>query len=243
MNKQTGLPGREASSNKSTDTPLTPVKRPPSKPSPRKNGSSNTQTITSQTASTNWTGQSRLFWGGWELDTTDLMPTYTTSSRLATSWLQNIYCSTVDYMMLCCGTCGLNRRYWGTSSMATWSSWGGQPPSWGQQASPSSVWRWRRSTVICLYADWQTSRRLFLDRWDSSCARTTFSRILERNGRLETGLKLFKPFISSPGFLSRGLTMADLKQPWTMLVAREVYMILVVMGTRTSSTVWWGVLG
>ena len=38
---------------KGTDTPLTPMKRPSSKPSPRKNGSSNTQTITSQTASTN----------------------------------------------------------------------------------------------------------------------------------------------------------------------------------------------
>ena len=52
-------------------------------------------------------------------------------------------------------------------------------------------------------------RRLFLDRWDSSCARTTFSRILERNGRLETGLKFFRSFTSSPDFFSRGLTMAD----------------------------------
>ena len=77
MNKQTGLPGREASWNKRTDTPLTPTKRPSSKPSPRKNGSSNTQTKTSQTASTNWTGQSRSFCSGWELDTTDLTPTCT----------------------------------------------------------------------------------------------------------------------------------------------------------------------
>ena len=49
MNKQTGLPGREASWTKGTDTPLTPMKRPSSKSSPRKNGSSNTQTLTSQT--------------------------------------------------------------------------------------------------------------------------------------------------------------------------------------------------
>ena len=41
-------------------------------------------------------------------------------------------------------TCGLNRRYWRASSMATWRSWGGQPPSWGQQASPSSERRRRR---------------------------------------------------------------------------------------------------
>ena len=85
-----------------------------------------------------------------------------------------------------------------------------------------------------LYADWQTSRRLFLDRWDSSCARTTFSRILERNGRLETGLKFFRSFTSSPGFFSRGLTMADLKQSGAMPVVREVFMILVMTGTRAS---------
>ena len=129
------------------------MKRPSSKPSPRKHGGSNTQTTTSQTAYTNWTDKNRLFCSGWEQDTTDLMPTYTTSSKLAslrcahamqTSWQQNTYCSTVNCMMLWGGTCGLNQRYWGTSSMATWRSWGGQPPSWGQQASPSSVRRRRR---------------------------------------------------------------------------------------------------
>ena len=113
---------------------------------------------TSQTASTNWTGQSRLFCSGWELDTTDLTPTCTTNSRLAslrcahatqTSWLQNTYCSIVHYMMLWGGTHGRNRRLWGTSCMATWRSWGGQPPLWGQQASPSSVqWRRRRRIFV-----------------------------------------------------------------------------------------------
>ena len=132
--------------------------RPSSKPSPRKTGSSNTQTTTSQTASTNWTDQNMLFCSGRELDTTDLTPTCT-SSRLAslrcvqatqTSLLQNTYSSIVDCMMLWGGTRGLNRCYWGTSSMATWRSWGGQPPSWGQQASPSSVRqrRRRRSDMI-----------------------------------------------------------------------------------------------
>ena len=147
MSKQTGLPGGggggwggggEASWNKKTDIPPILMKRPSSKPSPRKNGSSNTQITTSQTASTNWTGQSRLFCSGWELDTTDLTPTCTTSSRLAslrcahatqTSWLQNIYCSTVHCTMLWGGTHGRIRRYWGTSCMATWRSWGGPPPS------------------------------------------------------------------------------------------------------------------
>ena len=80
-----------------------------------------------------------------------------TSSRLVslrcahatqTSWLQNIYCSIVHYMMLWGGTCGLNQRYWGTSCMATWRSWGGQPPSWGQQASPSSVRRRKRRFLL-----------------------------------------------------------------------------------------------
>ena len=86
----------------------TPMKRPSSKLSPRKNRSCNTQTITSQTVSTNWTGQNRLFCSGWELGTTDLTAIYTTSSRLAslrcacamqTLWLQNTYCSTVDCMI------------------------------------------------------------------------------------------------------------------------------------------------
>ena len=111
-----------------------------------------------QTASTNWTGQSKLFCSGWELDNTDLMPQCTTNSRLAslrcahatqTSWLQNISCSIVHYMMLWGGTHGQNRHFWGTSSMATWRSWGGQLPSWGQQASPSSVQR-RRKTHACV---------------------------------------------------------------------------------------------
>ena len=50
----------------------------------------------------------------------------------------------------------------------------------------------------------------------------------------ETGLKLFRSFASSPGFLSRGLTMADLKQSGTMPVVREVFVILVIAGMRTS---------
>ena len=137
-----GLPGREASWNKRIyhlywwkDHHQNPVQEKWKQQHP------NYSHWTSQTASTNWTGQSRLFCSGWELGTTDLTPTCTTSSRLAslrcahatqTSWLQNIYCSTVDYMMLWGGTHGRIRCFWGTSSMAAWRSWGGQPPSWGQ---------------------------------------------------------------------------------------------------------------
>ena len=81
MNKQTGLLGKEASRTKRTDTSPTLMKRPSSKPSPRKNGSSNTQTLTNQTASTNWTDLSRLFCSGWDHGTTDLIP-HTASSKV-----------------------------------------------------------------------------------------------------------------------------------------------------------------
>ena len=157
-NKQTSLLGKEASWTKRTDTPLTLIKRPSSKPSPWKDGSSNTQT-----ASTNWTNQGRSFCSGWELGTTDLMSTCTASSRLASlrcahamqiSWLQNIYCSTASYMMLWGRKCGQNQYHWRTSSMATWRSWGEQLLSWGRQASTASVRRKRRqlkqlSKLIC----------------------------------------------------------------------------------------------
>ena len=55
---------------------------------------------------------------------------------MQTSWLQNISCSTANYMMLWGETCGQNQYHWGSSFMATWRSWGGQPLSWGRQASP-----------------------------------------------------------------------------------------------------------
>ena len=122
-------------------------------PHPNKNGSSNTQTLTSQTASTNCTDQSRSFCSDWELGTTDLMPSCTARSRLVslkcahttqTSWLADICCSTAKYMMLWGGTCSLIQYHWGESSVANWRSWGGQRLSWGQQAFPFSVRRRRR---------------------------------------------------------------------------------------------------
>ena len=108
--------------------PITLMKRPSSKPSPRNNGSSNTQTPTSLATSTNWTDQSRLFCSGWELGATDSLPTWTASSRfvslrcahtMQTSWLQNTYYSTANYMMLWGKTRGQNQYHWGSSSLAT----------------------------------------------------------------------------------------------------------------------------
>ena len=110
MNKQTGLLVEEANWTKRTGTPLTLKKRRSSNPSPRNNGSSNTQTT--QTASTNWTDQSRLFCSDWEVGTTDLMPIYIASSgwwgwdvpmpsthpdnRTSTTALPTTWCSEAD---------------------------------------------------------------------------------------------------------------------------------------------------
>ena len=73
-----------------------------------------------------------------------------------TSWLQNIYCSTANYMMLWGGTCGQNQCHCGTSFMATWRSWG-QLLSWRRQTPPSSVQQRRRTpenqTLICQYIE------------------------------------------------------------------------------------------
>ena len=59
-----------------------------------------------------------------------------------------------------------------------------------------------------------------------------FFKYFERNGRLETGLNFFKSFTSRPGFLRRGLTVAVLKMSEIMPVVREVFMILVMTGTK-----------
>ena len=118
-------------------------------PLQERNGTGNTQT-TSQTASTNWTGQSRSFCSGWEMGITDLMPTCAASSRLASlrcahAWPQNIYHSTANYLMHWGGTYGQNQYHWGTSFMSAWRSWGGQPLLRGRQAFLSSIrWRWRQ---------------------------------------------------------------------------------------------------
>ena len=87
-----------------------------------------------------------------------------------TSWLQNIYCSIVHYVMLWGGTHDRNRRFWGTSCMATWRSWGGQLPSWGQQASPPSVRRRRRRPCQTENLAWPQKKKAdHSSSWDGKC--------------------------------------------------------------------------
>ena len=64
--------------------------------------------------------------------------------------------------------------------------------------------------------------------------RTTFSRILDRKGRLEMGRQFFKRFLSSDGFFNRGLTMAVFRSGGTMPVVRDVLMMFVMVGKRMS---------
>lgn len=54
----------------------------------------------------------------------------------------------------------------------------------------SSVIFTRADLVLCLgrKPDWNGSWRLFVLRWDCSCAETTLSRVLEMKVRLEMGL-------------------------------------------------------
>ena len=151
MNKQTGLLWRETSWTKRTDIPLTPMKRPSTKPSLRKNRSRNTQTPTSQTDSTNWTdqrtGHNRLnahMYSKFKVGESDMCPC-------------NADIKTAEHLLQHCQLHDALRQdmwpepkyHWGTSSMATWRSWGRQPLSWGQQASVSSIW-WRRRPVLPL---------------------------------------------------------------------------------------------
>ncbi len=56
--------------------------------------------------------------------------------------------------------------------------------------------------------DWNFSNSLFCFKWTRSCAATTFSSTLERNGSLEMGLYLSKTSGSKVDFLRRGLMTA-----------------------------------
>ena len=83
-----------------------------------------------------------------------------------------------------------------------------------------------------LYADCLISSRSFSDRCFCSCIETTFSRILERKGRFDTGRKFFKSLGFSPGFFNRGFTMACLDWGGTAPEQRELFTILVIRGSR-----------
>ena len=57
----------------------------------------------------------------------------------------------------------------------------------------------------------------FYWRWERSLWRMTFSRIMDRNGRLEMGQYIFKRFfLSSNGFFNKSLTMAIFSSHGTM---------------------------
>ena len=64
--------------------------------------------------------------------------------------------------------------------------------------------------------------------------RTTFSKILDRNGRLEMRRQFFERFLSSGGFFNRGLTMAVFRSCSTMPVVRDALMVFVMVGKRMS---------
>ena len=145
MNKETGLLGLNQEDRYTSYT------HEKTKTLSKKNGNSNTQPLTSQTAPPKLnrpeqvilfrlrTGHNKLngrMYSKFKVGESEMCPRQT-------SWLQNIYCSTANYMMLWGGTRGQSRYHWGTSSMATWRSWGGQPLLWGRQTSPSSELRRR----------------------------------------------------------------------------------------------------
>ena len=99
------------------------------------------------------------------------MPTCTASSRLVslrcaratqTSWLQNIYYSTANYMILWGGTCDQNRHDWGTSSMATWGRYHRERRSSTDDRfhSPTVAGRWVLDLkgIMKRYHPWRTTR-------------------------------------------------------------------------------------
>lgn len=65
-----------------------------------------------------------------------------------------------------------------------------------------------------------------------NCWSTNLSRILDRRGRLETGLKLLSSVVSRPGFFSKGVTCPTLRQSGTTHFFKELFMIVHQSGAR-----------
>ena len=110
------------------------------------------------------------------------------------------------------------------------------------ETSQSSAFLARPSTMLSravsvlwffLYADCLISSRSFSDRCFCICVKTTFSRILEMKGRFDTGRKFFKSFGSSPDFFNIGVTTACLNGGGTIPEQRELFIILVIRGSRS----------
>ena len=87
--------------------------------------------------------------------------------------------------------------------------------------------------MILSVGTWCISKRLSSDRYFRSCLRTIFSRIFEINGWLDTGLKCFKSFVSSPGFVKTGIMTACLTCFGTVHVERETLITAVINGTKS----------
>lgn len=83
-----------------------------------------------------------------------------------------------------------------------------------------------------LKPDWCGSSRLMLSMCWVSCWSTHLSRIFERKGRFETGLKLFSSVMSRPGFFSKGVTCPTLRQSGTSLFFKELFMNVHQSGAR-----------
>lgn len=77
---------------------------------------------------------------------------------------------------------------------------------------------------------------MFLLRKSLSCLKTTFSRILLKNGRLDIGLKLPRTEPSSFPFLSSGFMMADFRAMGKMPVDREQFTISNTSSVKQSKT-------
>lgn len=83
--------------------------------------------------------------------------------------------------------------------------------------------------------DWNLPRRsLSLEKRDD-LVRITFSKILDKNGSLEMGWKLFKSVTSRPGFLIKGETTACLKQDGTQPWVKELFTIESILVSMVSN--------
>ena len=89
-----------------------------------------------------------------------------------------------------------------------------------------------------LYADWFISSRLLSKRCCCNWRRTTLSRSLEINGRLDTDLKYFRLLQSSQCFFRRGTTTASLSLDGTTSDRRDSLIMRVVRGTRIHRLIW-----
>lgn len=80
--------------------------------------------------------------------------------------------------------------------------------------------------------DWNCSYRLLLVKCEWSCVATIFSRIFERNGRLEIGRKFSKLLGSRPVFFNIGVMAAILREAGTVPVVSEEQMIADMRGSK-----------